>query len=119
MKFTLDLHTHTVASGHAYSTVQEMAKAAADKGLKLLGITEHAQGIPGTCDEIYFHNMRIIPRKMYGIDLMFGSEINIIDHDGTLSMEEEIIEKTLISELQESIFHVMKLEPSRKIRMPM
>lgn len=69
MKFTLDLHTHTVASGHAYSTVQEMAKAAADKGLKLLGITEHAQGIPGTCDEIYFHNMRIIPRKMYGIDL--------------------------------------------------
>ena len=35
MEFTLDLHTHTVASGHAYSTVQEMAKAAADKGLKL------------------------------------------------------------------------------------
>ena len=33
MEFTLDLHTHTVASGHAYSTVQEMAKAAADKGL--------------------------------------------------------------------------------------
>lgn len=119
MEFTLDLHTHTVASGHAYSTVQEMAKAAADKGLKLLGITEHAQGIPGTCDEIYFHNMRIIPRKMYGIDLMFGSEINIIDHDGTLSMEEKIIEKTLISGLRESIFHVMKLEPSRKIRMPM
>ena len=80
MKFTLDLHTHTVASGHAYSTVQEMAKAAADKGLKLLGITEHAQGIPGTCDEIYFHNMRIIPRKMYGIDLMFGSEIDHIIH---------------------------------------
>ena len=25
MEFTLDLHTHTVASGHAYSTVQEMA----------------------------------------------------------------------------------------------
>ena len=95
MEFTFDLHTHTVASGHAYSTVQEMAKAAADKGLKLLGITEHAQGIPGTCDEIYFHNMRIIPRKMYGIDLMFGSEINIIDHDGTLSMEEKLIEKTL------------------------
>ena len=65
MEFTLDLHTHTVASGHAYSTVQEMAKAAADKGLKLLGITEHAQGIPGTCDEIYFHNMRIIPRNCY------------------------------------------------------
>lgn len=95
MEFKFDLHTHTIASGHAYSTVQEMAKAAADKGLELLGITEHAKGIPGTCDEIYFHNMRIIPRKMYGIDLMFGSEINIIDYDGNLSMDAELIEKTL------------------------
>ena len=95
MEFKFDLHTHTIASGHAYSTVQEMAKAAADRGLELLGITEHAQGIPGTCDEIYFHNMRIIPRKMYGIELMFGSEINIIDYDGGLSMDAALIEKTL------------------------
>ena len=33
----LDLHTHTVASGHAYCSIREMAKAAADKGLELLG----------------------------------------------------------------------------------
>lgn len=95
MEFKFDLHTHTIASGHAYSTVQEMAKAASEKGLELLGITEHAQGIPGTCDEIYFHNMRIIPRTMYGVKLMFGSEINIIDYDGNLSMDEKLIEKTL------------------------
>ena len=43
MEFKFDLHTHTIASGHAYSTVQEMAKAAADRGLELLGITEHAK----------------------------------------------------------------------------
>lgn len=35
----LDLHTHTVASGHAYCSLREMAKAAADKGLEVLGIT--------------------------------------------------------------------------------
>ncbi|MDY3284188.1 MAG: phosphatase, partial [Prevotella sp.] len=29
MKTQLDVHTHTVASGHAYSTIQEMATAAA------------------------------------------------------------------------------------------
>ena len=57
MRVEIDTHTHTLASGHAYNTMNEMAKAAADKGLKLLGITEHAQGIPGTCDEIYFHNV--------------------------------------------------------------
>ena len=38
MKIELDVHTHTIASGHALSTLQEMAQAAAGKGLKLLGI---------------------------------------------------------------------------------
>ena len=42
MKIELDVHTHTIASGHAFSTLQEMAQAAADKGLKVLGITEHS-----------------------------------------------------------------------------
>lgn len=46
MKIELDVHTHTVASGHAFSSLQEMAQAAAGKGLKLLGITEHSPGIP-------------------------------------------------------------------------
>lgn len=95
MEFKFDLHTHTVASGHAYSTIQEMAKAATERGLELLGITEHAKGIPGTCDEIYFRNMKVIPRNMYGIELMLGAEINILDYDGTLSMDENLIERTL------------------------
>ena len=29
MKDILDLHTHTIASGHAYNTLYEMAQAAA------------------------------------------------------------------------------------------
>ena len=29
-----DLHTHTVASGHAYSTIKEMAEAAAAVALR-------------------------------------------------------------------------------------
>ena len=44
MQFELDTHTHTIASAHAYSTIQEMAQAAAGKGLKLLAITDHAPG---------------------------------------------------------------------------
>ena len=64
MKTLLDVHTHTVASGHAFSTLQEMAVAASEKGLKLLGITEHAPGIPGTCSPIYFRNLHVVPRRM-------------------------------------------------------
>lgn len=90
-KIELDVHTHTVASGHAYSSLQEMVKAASEKGLKLLGITEHAPGIPGTCEPIYFRNLHVVPRKMYGIDLMLGAEVNILDSKGTLDMDDKLM----------------------------
>lgn len=93
MKYVLDSHTHTIASGHAYSTVHEMAKAAADKGLELLGITEHAPAMPGTCHEYYFQNLKILPGKLYGIEVMFGAEVNIVDTEGTLDMEDELLKK--------------------------
>ena len=40
IKDILDTHTHTLASGHAYSTIRENAHAAAEKGLELLAITD-------------------------------------------------------------------------------
>lgn len=86
--FLLDLHTHTVASGHAYSTIQEMAQAAATKGIQYLGITEHAPGIPGTCSPIYFRNLHVVPRQMYGVRLLLGAELNILDTHGTLDLDE-------------------------------
>lgn len=93
MNIELDVHTHTIASGHAYSTIREMAKEASKKGLKLLGITEHAQGIPGTCSDIYFENLKVVPREMYGVELMLGAEINILDYNGKLSLEDRIVDK--------------------------
>ena len=89
MKTQLDVHTHTVASGHAYSSLQEMAQAAADKGLKILGITEHGPGIPGTCNPIYFRNMHCVPRQLYGIRLMLGAERNILNTNGDICLDEE------------------------------
>ena len=88
MKVKADLHTHTIVSGHAYSSMQEMAKAASEMGIELLGITEHGPAIPGTCNEIYFTNMHVVPREMYGVRLMLGCEINILDNGGTLDVSE-------------------------------
>lgn len=84
----LDVHTHTIASGHAFSSLQEMVHAAAEKGLQILGITEHAPGIPGTCSPIYFRNLHVIPRKMYGVELLLGAELNILDYEGHIDLEE-------------------------------
>ena len=93
MKIELDMHTHTLASGHAFRTIQEMAKAGAEKGLKLLGITEHTSGIPGTCHPIYFRNLHVVPRQMYGIELMLGAEINILDSRGNIDADEELMRR--------------------------
>lgn len=93
MKIELDVHTHTIASGHAFSTLQEMVQAAADKGLKMLGITEHTSGIPGSCDPIYFRNLHVVPRQMYGIELLLGAEINILDGEGNLDMDAEAMKR--------------------------
>lgn len=87
----LDVHTHTVASGHAYSSLQEMVHAAAEKGLQVLGITEHGPSIPGTCPVIYFKNMYVVPRQMYGVRLLMGCEINILDTQGTLDLDEKYL----------------------------
>ena len=81
-----DLHTHTVMSGHAFGTIREMAAEAAAKGLKLLGTTEHGPGIPGTCDPIYFLNFCDAPRTLYGVEMLYGSEVNILD-SGKLNMK--------------------------------
>ena len=36
--FVADVHTHSLLSGHAFGTSREMAAAAAERGLELLGI---------------------------------------------------------------------------------
>ena len=86
-----DLHTHTIASGHAYGTIREMALSAAERKLSMLGITEHAPGIPGTVDPFYYCNLSVIPRELYGVKILFGSEINVLN-DGTLSLPQKYID---------------------------
>lgn len=68
----LDLHTHTIVSGHAYNTLYEMVRSASEKGVSLLGVTEHAPKMPGTCHPFYFINFKVVPRELYGVKLMLG-----------------------------------------------
>lgn len=84
-KIVCDVHTHTVASGHAYGTIREMAKAASEKGLELLGISEHGPGIQGTCAPVYFWNLKVVPKVLYGVEIFHGCELNVLN-DGTISL---------------------------------
>ena len=87
MRDVLDIHTHTLASGHAYNTVYEMAQAARDKGLALLGISDHGPGMEGAACKHYFRASRCIPRELFGVRILFGIEFNIMDYDGTVDLD--------------------------------
>ena len=93
MKIAIDTHSHTIASGHAYCTIREMASAAAKKGLQGLAITEHAPTMPGTCHPFYFSNLKVIPRQMSGVEMLFGVELNILDADGTIDLSEALLKE--------------------------
>ena len=108
MEYLLYLHTHTLASGHAYNTITEMAKAAAEKGIKLLGITEHSIKMPGTCHLFYFSNLKVVERKQYGVQLLMGAELNVIDYKGTIDLKSPLLEEM---DLGIASFHVPCISP--------
>ena len=62
-----DIHMHTLVSGHAYGTIREMVQSATERGLQLIGISEHAPGIPGTVNPFYYLNLQVIPHFINGI----------------------------------------------------
>jgi len=93
MKYILDMHTHTLASGHAYTTILENAKYAAEIGLEFLGTTDHGPAMPGAPHEWYFGNIGVMPRKLNGVTMLYGCETNIIDYQGNIDLPETILEK--------------------------
>lgn len=93
MEYLLDLHTHTVASGHAYSTVKENVEYAQQMGLSLLGISDHAPAMPNSTQEFFFANLGVLPRKFGELDVMFGVELNIMDYDGNVDLKKWPLER--------------------------
>ena len=107
MKAIMDLHTHTLAAGHAYSTLQENIEAALLKGLKFLGMSEHGPISPGGPHEFFFSNYKVIPREYDltegsgravpreggALRLLCGVEANICDTDGRLDLEETYLQR--------------------------
>lgn len=93
MQIVADMHTHTIASGHAYSTVNELVREAARKGLLALAITDHGPAIPGGPHLYHFGAMRFIPPAIQGVRILTGVEANIIDLDGTLDLPDEYLDK--------------------------
>ena len=112
MKDILDVHIHTTASGHAYSTFGECIAAGKARGLELIGIADHAPSVPGVSHSFHFVNFKVIPREAYGIRIVMGAELNIIDYSGSTDLPAQILKKLdyAIASLHRECIHTGSVE---------
>lgn len=92
-RYKVDLHTHTIASGHANATIEEMVNSAKEAGIEIYGITDHAVTMPGTCSMDYFENMIKNKKHFSGIDVLYGVELNILSYDGDVDMKSDMLKE--------------------------
>lgn len=81
-KNTIDLHTHSVLSRHAYSSLTENIEYAASIGLEVYGISEHQPDDLNVGAHKYaFKNCyRIAPKQIGNTKVLVGIELNITDN---------------------------------------
>ena len=87
-RFACDVHTHTLASLHAYSTIGECVAAARAAGLELLGSTDHYSCMISPSlhvrDYQHFLNFDVWPEVWDGVRVLHGVEADIVDLQGHL-----------------------------------
>lgn len=93
MNLFADLHTHTMAAGHAYSTLLENINEANKRGIKIIANTEHGPSMPGGPHIFYFGNLSVIPRCINGVTILRGCEANIMNFDGDLDIPYKYLKK--------------------------
>ncbi|HEV3228884.1 MAG TPA: DNA polymerase/3'-5' exonuclease PolX [Solirubrobacteraceae bacterium] len=90
-----DLHCHTIASD-GRNTIEEMARAALERGYEYLAITDHSAshgfGNDVQPDELrrQIARVREINSRLDGIEVLAGSEVNILP-DGSLDYEDQLL----------------------------
>lgn len=95
--FGCDVHTHTIFSRHAYSTIGECVAAARERGLELLGSCDHYSCMISPTlhvrDYQHFINFDVWPRDWDDVRVMRGVEADIVDLDGHLFGWDLVCEK--------------------------
>jgi len=80
------MHTHTIVSAHALSTIGEICAHAAKIGLKAVAITDHGPMTPDSPHLWYFSSIRGLPREVDGVYLLRGAEANVLDTYGSIDV---------------------------------
>ena len=94
MRITSDYHTHTVYS-HGKGSIEDNVKEAINKGLKIIGISDHGYkhigfGMKRESIPIMRKEIDMLQKKYNDIKILYGVEANILDDEGNIDVESEM-----------------------------
>lgn len=107
MKILVDTHTHTTASSHAYSTLEENIRHAKEIGLEAIAMTNHAPAMPDSPHMWHFLNAaKNIPRTVNGVKVLIGAEVNILDTAGNIDLPPDVLSSldVIIASIHRDLF---------------
>lgn len=91
IKITVDTHTHTNVSHHAFSTLEENIAFAAESGLEGIAMTNHGPDLGDGAVWFHFSSARHLPKRIKGVRLLTGAEVDIMDTSGRLDIEDKLL----------------------------
>lgn len=111
-RIEFDMHTHSVFSGHAYSTLEEMVAFTRRSDLRGFCLTDHSPRAGSGMDRYLPLTFGTMPGEIDGVRVYYGMEVDVLDEHGGLALSREM-SKTL----QFGIFgfHETTMKPGRNI----
>ncbi len=112
-----DLHMHTTASDGT-ATIEQMAVAARERGLKYIAITDHSQRVTmanGLNEErllAHWQAIREVQQRVEGIQLLCGVECDILE-DARLDITDEVLAQ---ADWVVAVLHFGLNQPQEQIR---
>jgi Histidinol phosphatase and related hydrolases of the PHP family len=106
----IDIHTHSLACGHAYSTLQENIEQAVKLGLKYYGLSEHAPAM-SKISPFFFLNSRVYPEMIENTRILKGVELNIISENGEVDLDDTALARM---DYALAALHLMCFSPQTK-----
>ncbi len=106
-----DCHVHSIASGHAFGTLEEIAGYCRRRGLDGFVLTDHGPAIPGSANSLYFNSLKMVPHWLDGVQVLRGVEANLMDFDGELDLPVELLRRL---DVVIASFHEIIIEPTNR-----
>ena len=86
-----DLHIHSISSGHAFNTIDEIINFSEKHEYSMIGISDHGPDMERAPHIGYFEMLYRLPHRVGNMNVLYGCESNIIDINGNIDIPDRLI----------------------------